>query len=165
LLLVTLILGDEPMPLYNYSINNESTSNPSIRRTGNDQLDLELIEKEISGSVIAVLAYIVLILSAYEDKRILFNRQRGLEPNSAVSPNRLVALSNSLVLIAYIIFGNVADRRYVEIVESESIEDTPLTPTPNLNISKGYNIAIVGCIFKVLGAMQRVNEEDIITLD
>ncbi len=158
------------MPLYNYSTNNGSTNNPSlngtsIRQTGNAQLDLELIDKEISATYIAIFAYIVLLFSAHEDKQIIYNRLRGTEPTNAVSPNRLVALSNSLVLIAYIIFGNVADSRYVEIVESEAIEDTPLTPTPNLNISKGYNIAIVGCIFKVLGAMQRVNEEDIITLD
>lgn len=158
------------MPSYNYSTNNGSTNNSSIngtsiRQTGNAQLDLELINKEISATYIAIFAYIVLLFSAHEDKQIIYNRLKGAEPNSAVSPNRLVALSNSLVLIAYIIFGNVADRRYVEIIESESIEDTPLTPTPNLNISKGYNIAIVGCIFKVLGAMQRVNEEGIITLD
>lgn len=158
------------MPSYNYSTNNESTNNPSInsasiRQTGNAQLDLELIDKEISATYIAIFAYIVLLFSAHEDKQIIYNRLKGTDPTGAVSPNRLVALSNSLVLIAYIIFGNVADRRYVEIVESEAIEDTPLTPTPNLNISKGYNIAIVGCILKVLGAMQRVNEEGIITLD
>jgi hypothetical protein len=158
------------MPSYNYSTNNGSTNNSSIngtsiRQTGNAQLDLELINKEISATYIAIFAYIVLLFSAHEDKQIIYNRLKGTEPTGAVNPNRLVALSNSLVLIAYIIFGNVADRRYVEIVESESIEDTPLTPTPNLNISKGYNIAIVGCILKVLGALQRVNEEDIITLD
>jgi hypothetical protein len=158
------------MPSYNYSTNNGSTNNPSInsasiRQTGNAQLDLELIDKEIAATYIAIFAYIALLFSAHEDKQIIYNRLKGTDPTGAVSPNRLVALSNSLVLIAYIIFGNVADRRYVEIVESESIEDTPLTPTPNLNISKGYNIAIIGCIFKVLGAMQRVNEEDIITLD
>ena len=137
----------------------------SIRNTGNDQFDLELIGKEISAAYIAVLAYIVLLFSAYEDKQIIYNRLRRTEPTGAVSPNRLLALSNTLVLIAYIIFGNVADARYLEIKEAIHLNKTPLSSTPNLNISKGYNIAIIGCAFKVLGALQRVNEENSIVLD
>lgn len=137
----------------------------SIRSTGDDQLDLELIEKEISGSIIAILAYIALILSAYEDKHILFNRQRGLEPSSAVTPNRLVALSSALILISYIVLGDAANRRYIEIKGEIDASETPLTSTPNLNIRNGYSIAIIGLILKLKGALQRVNQEEIMTIE
>lgn len=138
-----------------------STITSSIRETGNDELDLQLIDGEIQASVTAIIAYVVLIQSAMQDKQIIYDRINGIERIDETSPVRLLALSNAIVLIAYILFADVAFKRYREIERSERLVDTPLTPIPNLNIAKGYLIIIIGSVVKLLGSFQRLQEENI----
>lgn len=133
-----------------------SESNEFIRRLGNEELELKLIDEEILGASLAIIAYIILIISANEDKEIILNRRQGIESIDEAHPDRLIALSSIIILIAYIILGNVANVRYEESNTLYENGELNISPHPLLLLSNGYFIAIIGMLLKAIGASEQV---------
>ena len=139
-------------------------NNFSVRRAGNEKLDLALIQKEKSASVIIILAYIVLINSANKERDILLKRQRGIETTNDLEPTQLVILASFLSLVGNILLGDIAYTRLREVEKNIQSGESNFTITPNLNITAGYTLSILGGIFKTVGVIQRANEQAQITI-
>lgn len=131
----------------------------SIHLTGNDELDLELIEKEISGSILVIFAYIILIISADQARQSILENAEGMKSSSGSQSAELAAFGSGLVLLSNIILGEVAFARLKELQDSIEAGTSTLSIIPNLNISTGYSFTILGNMFKSLGAFQRVAEQ------
>ncbi|GKU24937.1 hypothetical protein [Clostridium folliculivorans] len=139
-------------------------NNVSVRRAGNDKLDLALIQKEKSASLIIILAYIILINSAIKEREIILKRQRGINTSNDLEPTQLVVLSSSLTLIGNILLGDIAYTRLRELEKSIRSGESNFSITPNLNITTGYTLSILGSIFKTVGVIQRSNEQAQMTI-
>lgn len=139
-------------------------NNFSVRRAGNEKLDLALIQKEKSASVIIILAYIVLINSANKERDILLKRQRGIKTTNDLEPTQLVILASFLSLVGNILLGDIAYTRLREVEKNIQSGESNFTITPNLNITAGYTLSILGGIFKTVGVIQRANEQAQITI-
>ncbi|GFP76110.1 hypothetical protein [Clostridium fungisolvens] len=134
-------------------------NNFSVRRAGNDKLDLALIQKEKSASLIVILAYIILITSANKEREIILKKQRGISTSNDLEPTQLVVLSSSLTLIGNIFLGEIAFVRLRELQKNIQSGESNFSLTPNLNITTGFMFSIIGSIFKTVGVIQRANEQ------
>ncbi|GFZ29819.1 hypothetical protein CSC2_03450 [Clostridium zeae] len=141
-----------------------SANNITIRSTGNDQLDLQLIQTEISTSLVVIIAYIIVIISGYQDRYIILQRQRGIDATKFLHPTRLVIISNILGLYTNLIFRNIAQTRLLEVENSIASGQSNLTTTPNVNITAGFSFSIIASLLKTVGAIQREQEQAQITI-
>ncbi|MBK1811631.1 hypothetical protein JHL18_13485 [Clostridium sp. YIM B02505] len=139
-------------------------NNFSVRRAGDDKLDLALIQKEKSASLIIILAYIILINSANKEREIILKKQRGINTSNDLEPTQLVVLSSSLALVGNIFLGEIAFARLRELQKNIQSGESNFSITPNLNITTGFIFSILGSIFKTIGVIQRANEQAQITI-
>jgi hypothetical protein len=134
-------------------------NNFSVRRAGNEKLDLALIQKEKSASFVIILAYIVLINSANKEKEIILKKQRGITASNDLEPTQLVVLASLLSLIGNMLLGEIAYARLRELEKNIQSGESNFSIRPNLNITTGYVFTILGGIFKSIGVIQRSNEQ------
>ena len=136
----------------------------SAQRTGNDELDLELIQKAELAIIIGIIAYIISFISANLDKEDIFSREKGLKPVNNIKASELAALSSALGLLNNIISVNVAIERLKEVESSIKSGNDSVSITPNINIANGCILSVVGSIFVTTGVIQRLNEQAQITI-
>ncbi|QAA32526.1 hypothetical protein [Clostridium manihotivorum] len=139
-------------------------NNISVRRSGNTALDLALIEKEKIAAFTIILGYTILIISANKERNILIQREQGIEPQNESEPTRLVVLSSIMTLLANILLGDIAYSRLRELEKNISSGESKFSIIPNLNITRGYSIIILGNILKTIGVIQRAQEQAQITV-
>ncbi|WP_160680421.1 hypothetical protein [Clostridium sp. C8-1-8] len=139
-------------------------NNISVRRSGNTALDLALIEKEKVAAFTIILGYTILIISANKERDILIQREQGLKPQNESDPTRLVVLSSIMTLLANTLLGDIAYSRLRELERNISSGESNFSIFPNLNITRGYSIIILGNILKTIGVIQRANEQAQITV-
>lgn len=132
--------------------------NTSVNITEKDKLDLELIQIQITGSIIGLLTYIVSIISANQSRQIILQRATGMQSSNTLHPEQLAALSSFLSLLKDIILGNVAFVRLKELEDSIKSGTSKLSITPDVNIVTGYSLDVLGNFIKLLGNLQKVNE-------
>jgi hypothetical protein len=162
--------GGEIMPASNTentTRNTTSTStnpNNTVINTGIDQLDLELIEREINGCLIAIIANLVLIESSIKNRQIILDREMGIEPSAPLEATQLAALSSSLTLLSNAILENIAYTRLIEREQTIEAGTAQGTIIPNINITTGFRITLLGNSIKLIGAIQRLQEQGEITI-
>ncbi|MDD7793147.1 hypothetical protein [Clostridium sp. 'White wine YQ'] len=147
----------------NTSTPSGGTSN-NVINTGNDQLDLELIEREIQGTMISILANLSLLASANKNRQLILDRQNGIKSSNPLEATQLAALSSLLTLCSATILSEIAEIRLVEREQNIESGTAKGTITPNINITFGYKVVISGLVFRAIGALQRLQEEDQITI-
>ena len=147
--------------------NTSNTSaNPgnNLLNTGNDQLDLELIEREINGCLIAIIANLILIESSNKNRQIILDREMGIEPSNALEATQLAVLSSSLTLLSNTILEDIAYTRLIEREQNIETGTAQGTIIPNINITTGYRVTLLGNSIKLIGAIQRLQEQGEITI-
>lgn len=121
--------------------------------------DINLTLREILGAIIGILGYAILIISAKQDIiEILQSQTRTEPPNDPASAPRTAATSSLFLLAASLILGQVA---YARLRERETDLQSGISTTsiiPNINITTGSMISILGNIFKATGTQQRASE-------
>lgn len=137
--------------------DNISRDNISRHLTGNDELDLELIDKEIQGCYIAIISYIILIASAKQDRLTILEESTGFTPTSTAT--ELAALSSYIALASSLILGEVAFERLNEIEKNIASGITNASILPNIEIANGYVFSIIGNMLKVSGTVGKVKEQ------
>lgn len=137
--------------------DNISRDNISRHLTGNDELDLELIDKEIQGCYIAIISYIILIASAKQDRLTILEESTGFTPTSTAT--ELAALSSYVALASSLILGEVAFERLNEIEKNIASGITNASILPNIEIANGYVFSIIGNMLKVSGTVGKVKEQ------
>lgn len=131
--------------------------NISRHLTGNHELDLELIDKEIQGCYIAIISYIILIASAKQDRITILEESTGFTPTSTAT--ELAALSSYVALTSSLILGEVAFERLNEIEKNIASGITNASILPNIEIANGYVFSIIGNMLKVSGTVRKVKEQ------
>lgn len=131
--------------------------NISRHLTGNHELDLELIDKEIQGCYIAIISYIILIASAKQDRLTILEESTGFTPTSTAT--ELAALSSYVSLTSSLILGEVAFERLNEIEKNIASGITNASILPNIEIANGYVFSIIGNMLKVSGTVRKVKEQ------
>ncbi|OPX44643.1 hypothetical protein [Clostridium thermobutyricum] len=131
--------------------------NISRHLTGNHELDLELIDKEIQGCYIAIISYIILIASAKQDRLTILEESTGFTPTSTAT--ELAALSSYVALTSSLILGEVAFERLNEIEKNIASGITNASILPNIEIANGYVFSIIGNMLKVSGTVRKVKEQ------
>lgn len=131
--------------------------NISRHLTGNHELDLELIDKEIQGCYIAIISYIILIASAKQDRLTILEESTGFTTTSTAT--ELAALSSYVALTSSLILGEVAFERLNEIEKNIANGITNASILPNIEIANGYVFSIIGNMLKVSGTVRKVKEQ------
>lgn len=131
--------------------------NISRHLTGNHELDLELIDKEIQGCYIAIISYIILIASAKQDRLTILEESTGFTTTSTAT--ELAALSSYVALTSSLILGEVAFERLNEIEKNIASGITNASILPNIEIANGYVFSIIGNMLKVSGTVRKVKEQ------
>lgn len=129
------------------------TCNNPMKLSKNDKFDLELIDEEILGATIGIMANIILISTSLENRKIIL----GLESADTLQPSQLSVLSSSLTLISILILSKIAFARLKEAEVKNKTTSNKTSIIPYENISEGYTVNILGNIYKLIGAIQKSN--------
>lgn len=129
-----------------------------------DEKNLCLIQREISGCILLIIGYIVLIISARQDREVIFEKSAGLEENPNLQPSKLAAVSSLLLLLGNIILGELSLERLNQIANNLKSGTSNTSIEPNVYISSGFLVIILGNILKLIGATERANEQTQITI-
>jgi hypothetical protein len=122
-------------------------------------LDLNLALREILGAIIGILGYIILIVSAKQDIIEILQSQSRTEPPSDPAPApRTVATSSLFLLAASLILSQIAITRLKEREIDLQTGITTPSIVPNINITIGSMLSVLGNIFKSIGTQQRASE-------
>ena len=119
-------------------------------------LDLILTNFEKFGALIGIASYILLIISAQQAKENIIQQQSDAHTN--VGPNdstKTAATSSWLRLFTFLILATIA---YIRLREREQRIESGMetsSATPNLNITIGSWIVVIGFLLVSIGAQQR----------
>jgi hypothetical protein len=154
--------------------------------TGNDELDLQLLDIEISTAYIDILSTILGIISAVNAKQLIFerimqqqngqnqqnqntqNQQNGQTQQqsntSHPTPSEIAAFASCLGIYVIFSYTKVSFIRLNELYNSIQAGTTNFSITPNINITTGFVYSCIGTLLRTIGAIQRVDEEAQITI-
>ncbi|EKQ52856.1 MULTISPECIES: hypothetical protein [unclassified Clostridium] len=165
--------------------------NPIAQFTGNDELDLKLIQIEISSAYIDLLSMILGLTSAKEAIGLILQRAMQSQQNNPSqqqdseqhpkqesnqtkqqqqqntqhpTPSEIAAFSSCLSLYTTLIYTRVSIIRLNEIYNKIQAGTTNFSLTPNINITTGFIYSVIGSLLRTTGAIQRVDEEGKITI-
>jgi hypothetical protein len=133
----------------------------SSELTEDEILNLELLEGEKSSSYLVLLAFAVLIISANREKaNILYkNTSTDTKYSPFQNPSQLVFIASALDLLANIMLGKIAFTRLLQRERMFISGEDKRSILPNVNISRGFLLVILGDALITLGTFQRANEE------
>jgi hypothetical protein len=140
--------------------------NTTLHFTGTDELDLKLIETEISTSFISLLITILFILSGQKAKQIILQRaiQQQQVNSSSPTPSEISAFALCLNIFTILIFTRIAFIRFNEIYDNIQSGNSQFSIIPNIYITTGFVISTIATLLITIGAIKRVNEEAQITI-
>lgn len=140
--------------------NPQTEKNTEKASKNKTELDLYLIDQELLGSIIAIIAYIILIVSSQQSRKVLLQGQMKTSNSDSnndtnLNPTELALISSWLSLLSIIILAQVAFRRLSELQAQVESGSSHIPLTPNIYITTGFIFSIVANIIKVIGAQQR----------
>ena len=155
--------------------------------TGNDQLDLELLNIELQTSYVDLIATILGIISAVKAKQIIIQRmmQQQQSPSQQEqqnqqsqqngqnqqksdvqhpTPSEIAAFASCLGVYVILSYTRVSFIRLNELYSNIQSGKSNFSITPNINITAGFVYSCIGTLLRTVGAIQRVEEEAQITI-
>ncbi|WP_017211024.1 hypothetical protein [Clostridium beijerinckii] len=160
--------------------------------TGNDQLDLELLNIELQTSYVYLLATVLGIISAVKAKQIIIQRmmQQQQSPSQQEqqnqqsqqqdqqqngqnqqksdvqhpTPSEIAAFASCLGVYVILSHTKVSFIRLNELYSNIKSGKSNFSITPNINITTGFIYSCIGTLLRTVGAIQRVEEEAQITI-
>ncbi|ABR35446.1 hypothetical protein [Clostridium beijerinckii] len=149
--------------------------------TGNDQLDLELLNIELQTSYVDLLATVLGIISAVKAKQIIIQRmmQQQQSPSQQEqqkqqnqqksdvqhpTPSEIAAFASCLGVYVILSYTRVSFIRLNELYNNIQSGKSNFSITPNINITTGFVYSCIGTLLRTVGAIQRVEEEAQITI-
>lgn len=152
--------------------------------TGNDQLDLELLNIELQTSYVDLLATVLGIISAVKAKQIIIqrmmqqqqspsqqeqqNQQNGQNQQKSdvqhPTPSEIAAFASCLGVYVILSYTRVSFIRLNELYNNIQSGKSNFSITPNINITTGFVYSCIGTLLRTVGAIQRVEEEAQITI-
>lgn len=139
--------------------SGNSSDNRSVHLTGNDKLDLELIEKEITASYIGIISFILLIASAEQSRNAIFENQKEEASEDELASAEIGVLAFSTALIANIMLQEIACTRLKELENNIANGLTNDSITPNIFIANGYALSTISLSLKTIGAIGKLKEQ------
>ncbi|MDP4090562.1 MAG: hypothetical protein Q8930_15030 [Bacillota bacterium] len=139
-------------------MKQKSKTSTSSEKTSAEKAAFELclINREIFGAIVLIIAYVILIISAEQDRQQILQEQAGVQgQNPNLNPVGLAAAASWLTLTGVIILAGIAFQRLEEL-QSEVQSGSSKTPLmPNINIAAGYILSILANTIKAIGVQQR----------
>lgn len=121
--------------------------------------DLQLANYQITASIIYIIAYFIVIISANQDRQVILQRQFGSDKSSNLpDPAKTLALGTKLILISSIIIALTAFARLREREREIQAGTSTSSIIPNILIFRGSMFSVLGNLLKVIGTQQRANE-------
>lgn len=161
--------------------------NPIVQFTGNDELDFELIQIEISSTYIDLFSMILNLISAKGAIDLILQRAMKNQQNNSSedqqqapqeqskdqsqqkqqqqsstqhpTPSEIAAFSSCLNLYTILIYTRVSFIRLNEIYNKILAGTTTFSITPNIYGTIGFIYSVIGTLLRTIGAIQRVDEE------
>ncbi len=158
--------------------------NAGVFFTGNDILDLELIEIEIAATYVDIFSSLLGLVAARQAEQVIIqkamqpqqqNQQQNTNTNQNQNqqqqdttihptPSELGAFASCLGVFTILIYTRVSFIRLNEINDMIQKHQTNFTIGPNINITVGFLYSAIGNLLRTIGAIQRVKEESEITI-
>ncbi|GEM_PF-6903458 len=133
-------------------------SNPSML-SDKASFELNLTLKEILGAIVDIIGYIILIISAKQNiNEILQSQNRTETPDEPSPAPRTAATATLFFMAASVIFAQVAAARLREREINLQAGITTGSIIPNINMTTGSVLSVLGNILKVIGTQQRASE-------
>jgi carbon starvation protein CstA len=121
--------------------------------------DLILIQRERKAAIIAITAYLFILLSTYQaEAQVIAEEKKEKAKNPIGNSAQTAAIGSVLLLLNIIILAQVAFRRLNEKQEKLMKGEKTDSIIPNINISTGYAIGVLGNTLRALGSLQRASE-------
>lgn len=128
--------------------------------------ELTLIHWERFAELISLFATFILLksLNIAEETEILNSQGKQPPPTPGPSSSELTAIALWLLLLDRAIFAKVAFIRLDElkIKNQQAEKKTPIGP--NLKITNGYVLVIIGTLLIALGAQEKANMDQPVTI-
>lgn len=122
-------------------------------------LEYSLTETEQVGSIIVIIAYILIIISGQQTKQDILQKQAGQEMNSNLpKPAQLVAVAGWVRVIGVLTLAFVASQRLKEREKNLANGEETGSIIPNVNINIGAESALISYIIEAIGTQQRAEE-------
>ena len=134
---------------------HQQSSNNSAILTEEDLRELQLTDVEIFGVFIIIVGYLLLMLSAFKDRRRICEQET--EYNTTPAQTGLTAFI--ILNIGMFVLAQVAFNRFKNERNNLCQQETKGCFTPHFYIFLGYLISIFAYSFKVSGFAQLVAEE------
>ncbi|WP_133628375.1 hypothetical protein [Fonticella tunisiensis] len=123
---------------------------------------MDLLKAQKAAALVLILGYIILIVSSEQSEIVELLRLEGKTISSdVIDPSKTSSLSSKVRIIGLLILALIASTRLKQrIVEFQSGSlKSPLTP--NLFITAGACIGVIGIVLVAIGAQQRAAESGI----
>lgn len=80
------------------------------------------------------------------------------------TPSEIAAFASCLGIYVVLSYINFSFIRLYEVYNNIQEGNTNFTITPNINITIGFTYSCIGTLLRIIGAIQRVDEESQITI-
>lgn len=121
--------------------------------------EIDLINLEKTASIILIMGYIVLYISAIQSEKLEMSRQSDTAASDTqLNSAQLVALSSWIRLTGIILLTYIAILRLGQRAQSIQAGESSNSITPNIYITSGSIISLAGFILLSFGSQLRANE-------
>jgi uncharacterized protein YacL len=122
-------------------------------------MDLCLIQCERRAAIVAIIAYLFILVSADQaEAQIIAEEKNHKDKNPIGNSAKTAAIGSVLLLINIIILAQIAFTRLREKQEKLMKGEKTDSISPNINLSAGFLIGVLGNLFRAIGALQRSSE-------
>lgn len=127
-----------------------------------DSLKVNLSMNEMLGATFGIVGFTALFISAEQDiMEITQNKNRTEMPGAPSAAPDIAALASMFILLANFVLTQIAAERLKEREKDIEAGNSTASIIPNINITNGFAISLLGSAVKAIGALQRVSENDV----
>ncbi len=121
--------------------------------------EIDLIKLEETAAIILIMGYLVFYTSAKQSEELELEIQPKPETNATqLNPAQLTALSSWIRVFGIVLLTYIAIARFNQRVQSIQSGQSSSSIIPNIYITSGSIISLVGFIILTIGAQLRANE-------
>lgn len=127
-------------------------------------LELTLIQWEKFSEIISVYAVSLFLKAIHIAKQIENIKSHGKKPPPGLNSSTLIAAAFWLQLIDRAILTEIAFIRFNELKKQNRQSEQKTSLEPNIKITNGYALIIIGTLLAAIGAQERANMQQPITI-
>lgn len=143
----------------------KNSSSSSEASPSSSMLDLQMVNGEISGILLVIFAYLIILAASLQLRQTLLQQQAGMKPASnSPTPSEMISGGAWIILFATILLAEISFARLDQKAAQASSGQSEASLTPFILIADGYKFSIIANILRAVGAQQIANASQQVVL-